>query len=123
MLPHEPSAFVDGVEMSVVCRPLVVDPAEHACVEAGTEKNRRSELLWDTYEQAWDPEKKIFGLLFPTPLPSPPPFGRGLRSARIQRIFFLPEDLNPSKTCHLHRPVRWRLGEPRMLLGEPGART
>jgi hypothetical protein len=31
MLPSEPSAFVDGVEMSVVCRPLVVDPAEHAC--------------------------------------------------------------------------------------------
>jgi hypothetical protein len=64
-------------------------------VKAGTEKNKRSQLLWDTYEQAWDPEKKIFGLLFPTTLLPPPPFGRGLRSARIQRMLPPPEDFEP----------------------------
>ena len=30
--------------------------------ETGTEKNQDNNALWDMYDQAWDPEKKIFGL-------------------------------------------------------------
>jgi len=33
--------------------------------QAGTEKNKLVNKLWETYDTAWDPDSNIFGLSFP----------------------------------------------------------